>query len=125
MKSPGHREHPEHKVNEKHLGQHVKVEVDGEVVADSRDVVEVEEDGHPRRYYFPRGDVKLDKLARTETTTRCPFKGTAHYYGVRTDGRTIDDAVWTYEEPYEEHTGLKDRLAFYAGDIPGIVVNFL
>ena len=125
MKSPGHREHPEHKVHEKHLGQHVKVEVDGEVVADSRDVVEVEEDGYPPRYYFPRGDVKMDKLMRTDTTYQCPFKGKAYYYAVRTDGRTLPDSVWTYEEPYEEHLDLKDRLAFCNGGIPGIVVNFL
>lgn len=122
-KSPGHREHPDHKVIEHHLDQRVTVEVNGEAVANSRDVVRVDEDGNPPRYYFPRSDVRMDKLTRSQTTTACPFKGTAHYYGLSVGGRTLKDAVWTYEEPYEEHTGLKDRVAFYEGKFPEIAVR--
>src|SRR5262245_35633517 len=82
MKSPGHRQHPEHKVEEKHLHEHMQVKVNGEVVADANDVIEVDEDGYPPRYYFLRSDVKMDQLSRTDTTTKCPFKGTAHYFSV-------------------------------------------
>ncbi len=112
-KSPGHQKWPDHKVKEEHLADRVRVEVDGEVIADSKDVVKVEEDGNPPRYYFPRSDVKMDRLERSETTSECPFKGTAHYFSVTTDERKIDDTVWTYEEPFEEHEDLKDRLAFW------------
>src|SRR5436190_23948495 len=78
-KSPGHQKHPEHKVQETHLNQRVTVEVDGDVVAESNDVIRVNEDEHPARYYFPRSDVKANILERTRTTTECPFKATAHY----------------------------------------------
>jgi len=87
-KSPGHRKWPTHKVKEQPLGEIVEVEVDGELIARSRGVIALDEDEQPRRYYFPRSDVQMD-------------------------GTTLKDAVWTYEEPYDEHRELKDRLAFY------------
>ena len=123
MKSPGHRQWPEHAVTERALDQRVRVEIDGEVIADSRDVIEVDEDGYPPRFYFPRTDVEMAKLARTETTTECPFKGTAHYFSVSAGGQKLDDAVWTYEAPYEEHRALKDRVAFYEDELPQIRIQ--
>lgn len=116
-KSPGHLKWPEHKVLETPVGTRVTVELDGQILADSRNVIRVDEDGSPARYYFPRADVRMDKLQRTRTTSQCPFKGTANYYSLSTDGGKsegkLDDAVWTYEVPFDEHQTLKDRLAFY------------
>jgi uncharacterized protein (DUF427 family) len=112
-KSPGHQKWPDHKVQEKHIGQRVQVKINGDVVADSNDVIKVDEDQYPPRYYFPRSDVKIDKLERSDTTTECPFKGTAHYFNLNLGDKKLEDAVWTYEDPYEEHRALKDRIAFY------------
>ncbi|HEX8757343.1 MAG TPA: DUF427 domain-containing protein [Steroidobacteraceae bacterium] len=116
-KSPGHQKWPEHKVRETPVGERVTVELNGQVIADSRDAIRVDEDGSPARYYFPRGDVTMDKLQRTASTSECPFKGTAHYFNLSMDGAgnggKLDDAVWTYEEPFDEHQALKDRVAFY------------
>jgi uncharacterized protein (DUF427 family) len=112
-KSPGHEKFPDHKVLEKHPKEKFRVKLDGVVIAESTDVIEVDEDESPKRFYFPRLALKSNLLRRTETTTECPFKGTAHYFSLNLDGKTFDDAVWTYEEPYDEHHDLKDRLAFY------------
>jgi len=122
-KSPGHQKWPDHKVKEEHVGGRVQVEVNGEIVADSNDVIKVEEDGYPDRYYFPRSDIKMDKLERSETTTQCPFKGTAHYFDLKSAGKKLKDIVWSYEDPYDEHRGLKDRLAFYEEKAPKISIR--
>lgn len=122
-KSPGHQKWPNHKVEEEHLGQKMKVEVNGEVVAESNDIIRVREDDHPVRYYFPRNDVRMDKLQRTPTTTECPFKGTAHYFTLNAGGTRLENAVWSYEDPYDEHQDLRDRLAFYDDRIPEIQVH--
>lgn len=122
-KSPGHRQRPEHVVREIPVNSRVQATVAGEVVADSTNVIKVEEDGARDRYYFPRADVRMDALERTDTTTRCPFKGTANYYTMHFAGKDLPDAVWSYEDPYEEHQNLKDRLAFYEEKAPGLEVR--
>ena len=121
--SPGHSKWPEHKVDEQRLEKRIQVAVNGELLADSNDVIRLEEDRHPVRYYFPRWDVKMDRMTRTETTSECPFKGTAHYFTLTVNGKDLEDVVWTYESPYDEHAALKDRVAFYSERIDGIDIR--
>lgn len=122
-RSPGHREHPEHKVVERHLQERIRASVGSGLLAESSDVIKVEEDRSPDRYYFPRADVRMDRLEPSATTTKCPFKGTARYFHVNVDGRKLEDAVWSYEEPYDEHEELKGRLAFYDDKVREIEVR--
>jgi uncharacterized protein (DUF427 family) len=122
-KSPGHQHSPDHKVRESRSRQRFQVSVDGEIVAESADVIQVDEDGAPVRYYFPRADVRMEKLTRSQTTTSCPFKGTANYFNLDVGGKQLADAVWTYEQPYDEHVDLRERVAFYDDKLPQIKVK--
>jgi uncharacterized protein (DUF427 family) len=61
-------------------------------------------------YYVPRKDVKMDRLVRTSHKTHCPFKGDAAYYSI---AGGPENAVWSYEKPYEETMAIKELLAFY------------
>jgi uncharacterized protein (DUF427 family) len=122
-KSPGHQKRPDHQVREQQLQQSIKVEVEGVVVAVSSNVIKVDEDKNPARYYFPRSDVRMDKLERSNTTTECPFKGTASYYSLNLGERRLEDAVWTYENPYDEHLDLRGRMAFYDDKFPEIQIQ--
>lgn len=123
MKSPGHLTWPDHRVIEERPRAHVEIFFNSQKIADSIDAIKVVEDDHPVRYYIPRQDVHMENVERTKQTTQCPFKGIAHYYTVKVGGRSSDNAVWTYEEPYDEHKGLKDRLAFYEDKVDEIRVT--
>lgn len=116
--SPGHRKWPDHRVREERIDGAAVIEAGGETIATSRDALLVVEDRHPDRVYFPRGDVRMGLLRRTALTTQCPFKGTAHYFDVLLADRTLADAAWSYEDPYDEHAALKDRLAFHDDRYP-------
>ena len=122
-KSPGHQKWPDHRVEEQRTNERLQVEVDGELIADSTDVIVVDEDDQPKRYYFPRSDVKMDLLERSDTKTQCPFKGEASYFTLKTGGERLRDVVWTYEDPYEEHRDLADRVAFYEEKLPNFALR--
>ena len=123
MKSPGHQQHPEHKVREEAVKGVVKVRFNGVTIAESEDVIKVAEDKNPVRYYFPRSDVRMETLSPTATGSDCPFKGHASYFDLTADGQRLQDAVWTYETPYDEHEDLTQRLAFYDDKYPAISVT--
>ena len=53
------------------------------------------------------------RLERTQHTSFCPFKGGASYWTLRAGGRVEVNAVWSYEDPFDEVAGLKDYVAFY------------
>ena len=55
----------------------MRVEIDGVSLAESDHPTLLFETGLPARYYFPKPDVRLDLLVPTDTTSQCPYKGTA------------------------------------------------
>lgn len=122
-KAPGYSSHPDHTIRETPEERTVRVSVGDLTVAESKNALRVEEDGHPVRYYIPTRDVHTDQLERTDTTSRCPFKGQASYFTLDIGGKKLTDAVWAYENPYDEHRALKDRLAFYTEKFPELQVR--
>ena len=91
----------------------VRVEFGGEVIADSLRTLLVRETKHVPVYYFPKPDVRMDLLSATGHATHCPFKGDASYWTIEAGGKTSENAVWGYEDPFVECAGLKDHVAFY------------
>jgi len=114
---PGYKKYPDHRITTKPAGVRVRVKLDGEVIADTRDAIRLEEGDYPAVYYFPRKDVKMDRLVRSKHQTVCPFKGTASYYSLVNGA---ENAVWTYETPYDEMSAIKERLAFYPDKVDSI-----
>ncbi len=114
---PGWKKYPDHRITTKPAGLRVQVKLDGELIADTRDAIKLEESDHPVVYYIPRKDVKMERLVRSEHQTVCPFKGTASYYSLRNGA---ENAVWMYEKPYDEVSVIKERLAFYPDKVDSI-----
>ena len=113
--APGYKKYPKHHLAVLPDRKHVQVKYQGEVIAESREAVALEEthEGHVVAgivHYFPRKDVKMDRLARTEHHTYCPFKGQASYYSLKGGPENV---VWSYETPYDEMLALKELVAFY------------
>ncbi|GLT10634.1 DUF427 domain-containing protein [Sulfitobacter sp. PR48] len=92
------------------------VRAGGAVLGESSNALELAEGDYPPVIYFPRGDIAMAFLDRTDHTSHCPHKGDAVYYSVVTKSRTLENAVWSYEAPKEAMARIKDHLAFYPLD---------
>ena len=90
----------------------IRVEFNGAVIADSAATMILKETRLAPTFYFPRQDVRMDLLDPTDNHTHCPFKGNASYWTVKVGKRSVENAVWSYEEPYAEATEVKDYVAF-------------
>jgi class 3 adenylate cyclase/uncharacterized protein (DUF427 family) len=91
----------------------VRVIFDGIAVADSERAVVLHETRHAPVVYFPKADVRMDLLEPTGYRTHCPFKGDASYWTLRVGERSVENAIWAYEEPVAEAADLADHVAFY------------
>ena len=104
---------PDYRVDLEPNTKRIRVRFDGETVADSRRPLVVRETKHDPVIYFPREDVRFERLERTRHQTFCPFKGDASYWSLRVGDRIEENAAWCYESPFDEVAGLKDYIAFY------------
>ena len=117
---PGYEQHPEHRITTKPAGQRVQVKFNGEVIADTHEALVMQEGTYPVVYYLPRKDVKMDRLVRSAHQTYCPFKGHASYFSL---AHGPENAVWSYEQPYDEVSVIKERLAFYPDKVDSILAE--
>jgi len=96
----------------KPYGKRVRAIFAGQIIADSTDTLVLHETRLPQVYYFPRTDVRMDLLRRTEHRTHCPFKGNASYWTIEAGNQDSENAVWSYEDPLEDAHTIRDYLAF-------------
>ena len=116
IKLPG----PDHPITIERNGIRVIVTLSGQVIADTREALTLREASYPPVHYIPRKDVDMAALTRSDTTTYCPYKGTAAYFSIPAGGERSADAIWTYEAPYDAVAEIKDHLAFYPERIDAI-----
>jgi uncharacterized protein (DUF427 family) len=108
-----HPRDPYRRVDVLHSSRHVRVELDGQVIAESRRPRLLFESGLPTRYYLPKQDVRMDLLQPSAKTTRCPYKGEADYWSLRMGELFVPDIVWSYPAPIPECPKIEDLLSFF------------
>ena len=104
---------PDHPITiEAHPGR-VVVSAGDHVVADSTNALGLAEAGYPEVLYVPLTDLDASVLHDSETTSWCPYKGTASYYSIDTGDGVIEDAIWYYPEAHEAVGQISGHAAFY------------
>ena len=119
IKIPG----PDHPITVEPQGGRVVVTVGGKAIADTTEALTLREAHYPAVYYIPRGDVDLSAIARSETSTYCPYKGEASYFSIPVGGERSTDAIWSYEAPYQAVAAIRNFLAFYPDRVDAIDVT--
>ena len=92
------------------------VRAGGAVLGESSNALELSEGEMPPVIYFPREDIAMAFLDRTDHSTHCPKKGDASYYSIVTKSTTLENAAWSYEDPNEAVAAIKGYLAFYPSE---------
>ena len=116
MKLPG----PDHPITIEPNRKRVRVLFNGRVVADTTHALTLREASLRPVHYIPRADAAMALFVRTAQSTHCPYKGDAAYYSLSVDGRTAENAVWTYETPFPATAAIKEYLAFYPARVDRI-----
>jgi uncharacterized protein (DUF427 family) len=95
-----------------------RVTVRGEPLAQSDDVLVVQEVGskpYDPVLYFPRDGIAMAQLQANQHVSRCPLKGEASYFDTDTRDRTDQDIAWSYQKVLDfdaELALLRNRIAF-------------
>jgi uncharacterized protein (DUF427 family) len=103
-----HPRDPYHRIDILRTDRHVRISLDGELLAESERAVALFESNLPPRWYIPKEDV-VAELEPSDKVTRCPYKGTAGYYSVN----GAEDLVWYYADPLAEVGRIKGLLCFF------------
>ena len=110
----------QHPIAIERSGSRVLVTVAGRVVADTTRALTLRESDYSPVLYVPREDVDMSLLQRSDNQSYCPYKGDAAYYSIALGGGRGENAVWTYEAPYDAVAEIKEHLAFYPDRVDSI-----
>ena len=116
MKLPG----PNHPISIARNANRVRVIFGDTMIADTTRALTLNKAGYAPVHYIPRADVVMKLLTPTAHASHCPYKGDANYFSISIDGRTADNAVWSYEQPFPAMAEIAGYLAFYPNRVDKI-----
>jgi uncharacterized protein (DUF427 family) len=104
----GHPLDPFQRIDVRRTSRPVRIEVEGEVVAETTRARLLYETQLPTRFYLPREDV-VAELVPSPTRSYCPYKGEASYWSVL----GLEDVAWSYEQPRPDAAAVAGLVAFW------------
>ena len=107
-----HPRDPFHRIDVLASSRHVRLELDGHVLAESSRPMLLFETMLPVRYYLPREDLRAE-LSPSGTRTYCAYKGQASYWSVTVGDRAVPDIAWTYQQPLHDAAQVRGLTAFF------------
>jgi uncharacterized protein (DUF427 family) len=107
-----HPRDPFHRIDVLPSSRPVRVELDGQLLAESSRPAMLFETMLPTRYYLPREDIRAE-LIPSSTISYCAYKGRASYWSATVGGRLVPDLAWSYEEPLHEAAQVRGLVAFF------------
>jgi|SRR5215831_2059619 len=116
MKIPG----PDHPITIAPNPKRVRVRFGGQTIADTGRALTLKEAGYAAVQYVPRADVVMDLLKPTTHSSHCPYKGDASYFTIAAGGKTAENAVWSYEQPFPTMADIAGYVAFYPNRVDAI-----
>lgn len=119
IKTPG----PDHPISIAPSGKHIVVSAGGQIIADTKNALTLQEASYPAVYYIPRADVNTALLAPSSHQTYCPYKGDCSYYSIAPGGDRSINAIWTYEQPHASVAQIAGYMAFYPDRVEQISVE--
>jgi uncharacterized protein (DUF427 family) len=119
MLTPG----PDHPITCKPADTRWRALFNGHVIADSNDAIILQEADLAPVVYFPREDVAMEYMGRSDHLTHCPYKGDAAHYTLRMNAEIAENAAWSYESPADAVSYLDGRIAFYPDQVEVYAVD--
>jgi uncharacterized protein (DUF427 family) len=104
---------PAHPITVEPTNARVTVKVGDRVLVDTTSALTLREASYPAVQYVPLADIDSDAIRHTDSHTYCPYKGEASYYTIATGDSELEDAIWTYEQPYDAVAEIAGHAAFY------------
>jgi len=103
--------------------RHIVVMFGGVAIADTAEAVRLLEMANPPVYYLSPLYIRLELMTLNSHHTQNEDLGTASYYDLTLDGRTVRNAAWVYTDPKPGYEAIRGRIAFPAGRIDEAFVD--
>ena len=118
--APGFLKYPGRTLNYKPIERKIEVIFNNKIIASSNMFILLEEENYVPVMYVPRDGLFFKFMENSQHSSYCPFKGKASYWNIKVCENKIENAVWSYSDPFDEALIIKNHFAFYSGKVSTI-----